>query len=120
MNAAMTANFTGFILEYGGAALAGSLLYGGGALLLRWLSGLVLKRETMGLGDIKFYAAAGFWLGINLESAAFFMIISGMCGIVLALFWKKVQAEAEVPFGPSLVIALIGIVCFYPPPFLNL
>jgi leader peptidase (prepilin peptidase)/N-methyltransferase len=120
VNAVLSPNFINFIIEYGVPAALGSLLYGGGALLLRWLSGLVLRRETMGLGDIKFYAAAGFWLGINPEAAAFFMIISGLCGIILALFWKKLHWEAEVPFGPSLVIALIGIICYYPPLFLNL
>ena len=69
---------------------------------------MVLKKDPLGMGDIKFLAAAGLWLGLNPESAAWLMFVSGAAGIMIALVWKKTRGEAEYPFGPAL---LTGFVC---------
>ncbi len=107
-----------FFLEKGAPAAGGTALYGLGSLLLRQGAMRVMKREAMGLGDVKFFAAAGFWLGLSADAAALFMIVSGMSGIVLALIWKKRTGDAEVPFGPSLIIAFIAVLWLYPPAFM--
>lgn len=99
------------------AAIDGALLYGGGAILLRLIFTRLLKREPMGLGDVKFLGAAGIWLGTDAEAAALFMILSGSLGVALALLWRKLKGEAEFPFGPALVLALI-LMIFYLKPFL--
>jgi len=119
VNAAMAAQPLDFIVEQGAPALGGVLLYGLGSLLLRQTAQAIMKREAMGLGDIKFFAAAGFWLGLNANAAAMLMMISGLSGIALALAWKKRTGEAEVPFGPSLIIAFIAVLCFFPPGFVG-
>ena len=79
-----------------------------------------MKREAMGLGDVKFFTVAGFWLGLNANAASTLMMVSGVSGIALALIWKKRTGEAEVPFGPSLIAAFIVVLCFFPAEFLGL
>jgi len=74
----------------------------------------------MGMGDVKFYAAAGFWLGLNIDAAILFMLVSGLSGVVFALAWKKRTGDAEAPFGPSLILAFIVALGFYAPGFVNL
>ncbi len=113
VNAGMAAHPVHFLMTRGIQACCGVLAYGGGAWLLRAAAGVILKREALGLGDVKFFAAAGFWLGLNAMEASFLMIVSGGAGVILALLWKKRGDAAEVPFGPSLVIAFIFVLCLY-------
>ncbi|MBU6476268.1 MAG: prepilin peptidase, partial [Alphaproteobacteria bacterium] len=117
--AALAAHPVSFLAARGMPALGGAAVYGGGAWLLRQGAGAALKREALGMGDVKFFAAAGLWLGLNAAAASLLMIVSGAAGIVLALLWKKSSGAAEVPFGPSLVIAFIAALCLFPPPFLS-
>ncbi|MBI3440985.1 MAG: prepilin peptidase [Proteobacteria bacterium] len=119
VNTLMDGNPTDFLIYKGGEAVSGALAYGLGSLLLRQVAMRVLKREPMGLGDVKFYAAVGFWLGLNANATSLFLIISGISGVVLALIWKRRTGEIEVPFGPSLIIAFIVTLCFYPPDFVS-
>jgi leader peptidase (prepilin peptidase)/N-methyltransferase len=119
VNALLADSPLDFILGKGVGAVGGSLLYGVGSLLLRQGAMAVMRREAMGIGDVKFYAAAGFWLGLNAAAAALFMVVSGFSGIVVALLWKKRTGEAEAPFGPSLVIAFAAVLCFYIPGFIG-
>lgn len=95
--------------------MAGALIYGAGAWLLRALVTGAVKREAMGWGDIKFFAAAGLWLGIDLDRASLFLLIAGIAGIVLALAMKRWKGIEEIPFGPSLALALAATICVYPP-----
>ncbi len=97
-----------------GAALGGLLLYGGGALALRQAGMLALKREALGLGDVKLYAAAGFWLGLNVDAAVLFLIVSGLLGVAFTLGWKKKTGQPEAPFAPPLILAFIVALCLYP------
>lgn len=100
------------------AALAGACLYGGASWLLRFAFLKIKQREALGLGDVKFFFAAGFWLGTDLMTAALFMLLSGGLGVALALAWKKIAKEEEFPFGPALVIAFAALV-FYSRPFFS-
>ena len=108
-----------FFMEKGGEALGGAVLYGLGAFLLRQSVMIAMKREPMGLGDVKFFAAAGFWMGLEANAAALFMIVSGLSVILLSPIWKKQTGESDFPFGPSLVIAFITVLWFFPPTFIN-
>lgn len=96
-------------------ALEGAALYAGSALALRLAFTHIMKREPMGLGDVKFFGAAGFWLGTDLDAAALFMILSGGAGTLLALVWRKCAGEREFPFGPALVLAFALIVILRTP-----
>ena len=119
VNASLNGSFLTFFIEKGGEAFGGSLLYGLGAFLLRQVVMIAMKREPMGLGDVKFFAVAGFWMGISADAAALFMIVSGASGIILSPIWKKYTGEAEFPFGPSLIIAFIAVLWFFPSNFIS-
>jgi len=61
-------------------------------------------REMLGLGDVKFFAAAGFWL--HPHSLPTFLALSGILGILFNLGWRKISNEKEFPFAPALCLAL--------------
>jgi len=66
-------------------------------------------REMLGLGDVKFFAAVGLWIPIML--IPWFLMISGILGVVLGAIWKYFVGEKEFPFAPALCVALAG--CLY-------
>lgn len=94
------------VLAFAGA---GVVLYALASAGLRWLAGKVLRREAMGLGDVKFFAAAGAWLGPDPAVLAHFMLIAGLSGIVLGLLWRRRFGDEAFPFGPALIFALIAL-----------
>lgn len=97
----------GIFLENGIDALWGVLLYGAASWTLRFLFMKIMNKEALGLGDVKFFASIGLWLGSGLEIFTFFLFFSGVFGIVLGLFWKKISGEREFPFGPALAGAFL-------------
>jgi len=92
----------------GSAALV-SAVYGIVPMLIRYIFLLVMKKDGLGFGDIKFFAAAGLWL--NFAVLPLFLIISGFGGILLGIIWKKVTGEDAFPFGPALIIAFTACLC---------
>jgi prepilin signal peptidase PulO-like enzyme (type II secretory pathway) len=97
----------------GGAVLfafagAGAALYAGVALGLRAVMQWRMGREPMGLGDVKFFAAAGFFLGPDPMRFGLFMLAAGAGGLVLGLIWQKAMKSDEFPFGPALIAAFTG------------
>ena len=89
-------------------------IYIGGAVLfafVSWLLGAVmkkmLKKEALGFGDVKFFAAAGIWLGGTALGS--FCIAAGGVGVALGFLWKRVTGEAVFPFGPALILSFYAI-----------
>lgn len=76
----------------------------GGSFLLRAIFWHLRKREGLGLGDVKFFFAAGLWLGIMPIPA--FLLLSGSLGILLAIIWQKIFQQDEFPFAPALALAM--------------
>ena len=101
-------------------ALGGAVVYGGLSFALRGAFNILKRRETMGLGDVKFFAAAGFWLGLDPLAGAAFLVAAGLMGVVFALVWKKAAGEAEFPFGPALAAALVLVLLCARPGFLQI
>ena len=98
------------------AALAESvigLVAGGGLLFFIGLIGSwIMKREAMGLGDVKLLAGIGAFLGW--EAVLFSVFGGAVLGLLGTLLWmimgNRERAEA-IPFGPYLSLgALIWIV----------
>lgn len=81
-----------------------AFLYGGFSLFMGWLVSVALKKEALGMGDVKFFAVAGLWLG----GAAFpaYCILSGILGIVVGLIWQWATGNKLFPFGPALILSL--------------
>ena len=89
------------LINYIVAALIFTFLsWGTGALMTK-----VLKKESLGFGDVKFFGLAGLWLG--LEALPFFMIFSGLLAIVFALLWRTIKTSDVFPFGPALIVVFI-------------
>lgn len=84
--------------------LIAALLAGGLALGLRVGFRALRKKEGLGLGDVKLFAVAGLWLG--LDALPVFILMSGLIGIVSALIWRLLGRGEYFPFGPALAMAL--------------
>ena len=87
------------LISLAGGAFAGGVAYG-----VHYGFKRLRGRDGLGLGDVKFFAVAGLWLGpFGLPA---FMIVSGVAGIVFALLWRRLGGDREFPFGPSLALGL--------------
>lgn len=73
--------------------------------VLALLVGKVLDKAAMGMGDVKFFAVAGLWLGMPLLSQ--FLVLSGLIGVVFGAVYKKWTGNEAFPFGPALIISMI-------------
>ena len=67
-------------------------------------------REMLGLGDVKFFAAAGMWLHIH--TAPWYLAVSGFLGVIFNLVWRRISKEKEFPFAPALCAALAGCIIY--------
>ena len=83
------------------------LLLGGGLLFLIAVAGaVILKKEAMGMGDVKFLAAMGAFLGW--QAPIFIITVSSLLGSVfgIALMLRKQRRWGlKIPFGPFLALA---------------
>ena len=68
---------------------------------------LVLPREAMGLGDVKFMAAIGAFLGW--QGAVFSLMASSVIGAVagISMILLRHRASSRVPYGPYLALAAV-------------
>lgn len=82
-------------------ALAGALA--GPAVLagIRWIVSRRAGREAMGLGDVKFAAGAGAWVG--LESLPLLLVVASTAGLAAALMGTR-DGQGRLPFGPFLAL----------------
>lgn len=120
------ASFVAFTVLRSGAighdllmGLTGGLALAVPMLLLVLLADHIMKRETMGGGDIKLLFVLGLYTG---PAAGLFMIIIACAvGLVFALLPAARGKDAEnpraIPFGPSLAIAA-WITLLFSEPFL--
>ncbi|WP_428249810.1 prepilin peptidase [Ferrovibrio sp.] len=92
-----------------------ALLSAGLFLGLRWLFWKYRHVEALGLGDVKFIAAASFWVGLN---GIFWVIALGALSTICAapLYRlrgrppsKRSTVSLRVPFGPGLTVATAGV-----------
>jgi len=86
------------------------ILSSGIGLFLRWLMSVWKNQEALGLGDIKFLAASGLFLEIDVIMTFFF--IAGMLGIVTYFLWKVMGKGEKFPFGPALAFSLFICLIF--------
>lgn len=56
---------------------------------LRWIAGIVLRKEALGMGDVLLFAALGSWVGpLSLPNVA---LIASCCGLIYAVITKEDQ-----------------------------
>ncbi|MCB9982096.1 MAG: prepilin peptidase [Rhodospirillales bacterium] len=85
------------------AHLGGALVYAALAWGLAMIMAKILKKQALGMGDVKFFAVAGVWLGLG--SLGAFCILSGFLGILFGAAWQKLKGEVLFPFGPALIVS---------------
>ncbi len=98
-----TSPFGGLLLSSLGLATGLGLLWLVGA-----LGKLILKREAMGLGDVKLLGAIGAFLGW--EGVLFAIFVAALLGSVIGLVLiagGQHTLQARMPFGPYLATATI-------------
>jgi leader peptidase (prepilin peptidase)/N-methyltransferase len=117
-NSLLSSDPPGFITDHLEDGAGGMILYAGTSLLLRYACMAVLKKDPLGMGDVKLFAASGFWFGLNFEAFGYFLVLSGMMSICIGLMWRKFHTEPEYPFGPALLAALVTILLWVPPSFI--
>ena len=93
--------------------VAAGLVCGGAILGVSLLLERVLKKETMGGGDIKLFAVAGLYLGFL--PTLFAVILSCFIGLLQAYLTDKGSGKT-FPFGPS-IAAATTIMLFFGEPF---
>jgi len=112
LNLALALGGMTFLFMGGGDAFVGLIgaagLLGMGLLLAIGYSKL-RGREMLGLGDVKFFAAAGLWLPAIM--IPWFLAGAGLSGAVMGLLWRHISGAKEFPFAPALCLSLAG--CLY-------
>ena len=68
------------------------------------------KQEMLGLGDVKFFAAAGFWL--EPRTAPWFLALAGFSGALVGIIQKRLGGGEESPFAPALCFSLAACVLY--------
>ncbi|WP_421120213.1 prepilin peptidase [Aquihabitans daechungensis] len=95
----------------GAIGFAGFLL----VLLLAWE--LLLRKEGMGMGDVKLAILLGLWIGyINPLLCLFALIASSVIGLIVGIGILVVRRESRpFPFGPWLALGSILVILFSSP-----
>ncbi len=82
-----------------------AVIFGGGLLVISLIMDKVLKRDSLGGGDIKLFAVVGLYLGI--WPTLFTLVLACIFGLVFALLRKRFgnAEKKEFPFGPAIALA---------------
>lgn len=99
---------TGFINSLLGAVVGGGVLFGVAALVE-----LVIKKESLGFGDVKLIAMIGAFTGWKTALLTIFLgsLLGSAVGITLVLS-KKIERRTLIPFGPFLVVGAVFAIFF--------
>jgi leader peptidase (prepilin peptidase) / N-methyltransferase len=93
-------------------AIAGFLVGGGVVWFVRIVGHWVLGREAMGFGDVILMAMIGCFVGWQPVLIVFFAAPLAAL-LVVAVTWL-VRAQREIPYGPYLALATIGVLFMWP------
>jgi leader peptidase (prepilin peptidase) / N-methyltransferase len=88
-------------------SLAGGLVGAGLCAFVRGVSGLILRREALGLGDVTLLAMIGTFIGW--QPTVFVFVLAPLCGLVCTVPLRLVSRKAYLPYGPFLAAATIVV-----------
>jgi leader peptidase (prepilin peptidase)/N-methyltransferase len=88
-------------------SVAGVLAGAGLTSFVRGLSGLILRREALGLGDVTLMAMIGSFLGW--QPTVFVFVLAPLCGLVCTIPLRLLTKRAYLPYGPFLAAATIAV-----------
>jgi leader peptidase (prepilin peptidase)/N-methyltransferase len=90
------------------ASLIGLVAGGGGLLAIAIIGSLLLRKEAMGMGDVKLLGMLGAFLGW--KSIPFIVAVSSMTGAVIGvglILGRTKKWGIPVPFGPFIALAAL-------------
>ncbi len=95
--------------------LLAAVIFGGGLLLLSLIMDRILKKDSLGGGDIKLYFVVGLYLGI--AATLFSLLLACVLGLLFAFLRKRFGKEKneQIPFGPSIAAAAAVMLLFGDP-----
>jgi leader peptidase (prepilin peptidase)/N-methyltransferase len=88
-------------------SVAGGLVGAGLTSFVRGFSGLILRREALGLGDVTLMAMIGTFLGW--QPTVFVFALAPLCGLACTLPLRLFTRKAYLPYGPFLAVATIVV-----------
>lgn len=99
--------------------LLGMVLLGGGVMLIAFIMEKILKKPTLGGGDVKLLGVTGLFLGPM--RGLFGLVLACICGILFAAIGnalgrkKNEEDPARIPFGPSISFGMfVMLLCGQP------
>jgi leader peptidase (prepilin peptidase)/N-methyltransferase len=101
-------HWAGLLASLGGMLIAGAIVW-----LTRIGASWALEQEALGFGDVTLMAMAGSWLGWQACLLACFAAV--FIGLVHGLGQVALRREHELPFGPSLCLALALVLIAWRP-----
>lgn len=108
-----------YIIKQWWSPLAAGLGIGILIIAVNFLTMLIAKKEGMGFGDVKLFAALGFAVGIpDIVMALFISVISAFLIIVFTVVInavRKKETENYIPFGPSICIGVFSALVLHQP-----
>jgi leader peptidase (prepilin peptidase)/N-methyltransferase len=92
-------------------ALLGILTGGGAMLLVSLLGKVLLKKESLGMGDVKLAAVAGFFLGWqNILIAVYTGFVFALITMMVINSIKRTRIVGYIPLGPFLALGIITFI----------
>lgn len=101
-------NWQALLSSLVGVAVGGGLIWA-----VRIVAGAVLGREAMGFGDVTLLAMIGSFLGWQACLLIFFL--APVAGLVLGIARVIFFRDREIPFGPFLCLAALGVIAAWVP-----
>lgn len=89
--------------------VAAGLGFGGALLALSLVMDRILKKDTLGGGDIKLFAVTGLYLGA--AGTLFTLLFACLLGLLLAAALRRAPGQ-PFPFGPAIAAAAAGMLLF--------
>ncbi len=93
-------------------ALVGMAAGGGVIWVVRVVGGAALQREAMGFGDVTLMAMIGTFVGWQASLMIFFL--APFSALVIGLAQWILHREHEIPYGPFLCLAALGVIVWWP------
>lgn len=92
------------------SSLSGALAGGGALLLVGYLGKVILKREALGMGDVKLMFFVGAMFGW--EGVLWVFILGCALGSLVGVPYRIVTGKREIPFGPFLSSGALLVLFF--------
>lgn len=102
--------WSGLLMRLLAGLLGGLVLWGCG-----WLAGKLMKREAMGMGDVKLLTACSFVIGLSdlpfLFCLSFLLAALVAIPVLVSRLWRR-DASPEIAFGPYIALATLLLLLF--------